>query len=139
MILVNLSKSSLEFSLQITSLQFSEKTLTGMGKLDNLFGSDNIMEKVLGLDFLISPRAYFCINTAGAEVLVQTISEMAGLHRNMTLLDICCGSGAIGLSLASKVGNVSRDFLFYFFHRYLLRILLKQFSELLLNSRQVQK
>ena len=85
-----------------------------MGKLDNLFGSDNIMEKVLGLDFLIFPRAYFCINTAGAEVLVQTISEMAGLHRNMTLLDICCGSGAIGLSLASKVGNVSRDFLFFF-------------------------
>ena len=77
-----------------------------MGKLDNLFGSDNIMEKVLGLDFLISPRAYFCINTAGAEALVQTVAEMAGLHRNMTLLDICCGSGAIGLSLASKVGNV---------------------------------
>ena len=93
--MINLSKSSssFEFSLQITSLQFSEKTLTGMGKLDNLFGSDNIMEKVLGLDFLISPRAYFCINTAGAEVLVQTISEMAGLDRNMTLLDICCGSG----------------------------------------------
>ena len=39
---------------------------------------------------------------------------MAGLHRNMTLLDICCGSGAIGLSLASNVGNVSRDFLFLF-------------------------
>ena len=111
MILVVLSKSSFEL-LQMTSLQFSEKTLTGMGKLDNLFGSDNIMEKVLGLDFLISPRAYFCINTAGAEVLVQTISEMAGLHRNMTLLDICCGSGAIGLSLASKVGNVSPDILF---------------------------
>ena len=32
----------------------------------------------------------------------------------MTLLDICCGSGAIGLSLASNVGNVSRDFLFLF-------------------------
>ena len=59
----------------MTSLQFSEKTLTGMRKLDNLFGSDNIMEKVLGLDFLISPRAYFCINTAGAEVLVQTLRD----------------------------------------------------------------
>ena len=77
-----------------------------MGKLDNLFGSDNIMEQVSGLDFLVSPRAYFCINTAGLEVLVRTVAEVAGLHRNMTLLDICCGSGAIGLSLASKVGNV---------------------------------
>ena len=82
-----------------------------MGKLDNLFGSDNIMEKVSGLDFIISPRAYFCVNTTGAEVLVRTVAEMAGLHRNMTLLDICCGSGAIGLSLASRVGNVRSDFL----------------------------
>ena len=81
-----------------------------MGKLDNLFGSDNIMEKVSGLDFIISPRAYFCINTTGAEVLVRTVTEMAGLHRNMTLLDICCGSGTIGLSLASRVGNVRSDF-----------------------------
>ena len=46
-------------------------------------------------------------------LLNEIISEIAGLHRNMTLLDICCGSGAIGLSLASKVGNVSRDFLFF--------------------------
>lgn len=90
----------------ITSLYFSEKSRTGPGSLDNLYGSDTISEALFGLEFLISPRAYFCINTHGAEILVETIAELAGLHKNMTLLDICCGTGAIGLSLARRCGMV---------------------------------
>ena len=35
--------------MKITSLHFSERTVTGEGNLDNLFGSDNIMERVLGI------------------------------------------------------------------------------------------
>jgi len=90
----------------ITSLYFSEKSRTGPGSLDNLYGSDTISEALFGLEFLISPRAYFCINTHGAEILVETIAELAGLHKNLTLLDICCGTGAIGLSLARRCGMV---------------------------------
>jgi len=90
----------------ITSLYFSEKSRVGPGTLDNLYGSDTISEALSGLEFLISPRAYFCINTHGAEILVDTISELAVLHKNMTLLDICCGTGAIGLSLARRCGTV---------------------------------
>ena len=33
---------------------------------------------------------------------VQGLKESPVLHKNMTLLDICCGTGAIGLSLARK-------------------------------------
>jgi len=90
----------------ITSLYFSEKSRTGPGTLDNLYGSDTISEALFGLEFLISPRAYFCINTHGAEILVETIAELAGLHKNLTLLDVCCGTGAIGLSLARRCGMV---------------------------------
>jgi len=90
----------------ITSMYFSEKSMAGPGSLDNVYGADTIAEKLFNMEFLISPRAYFCINTYGAETLVNAISDLANLHKNMTLLDICCGTGAIGLSLASKVGNV---------------------------------
>jgi len=90
----------------ITSLYFSEKSRVGPGTLDNLYGSDTISEALFGLEFLISPRAYFCINTHGAEILVETIAELSGLHKNLTLLDICCGTGAIGLSLARRCGTV---------------------------------
>jgi len=90
----------------ITSLFFSEKLMSGQGALDNLYGADTIVEKLFDMEFLVSPRAYFCINTRGAETLINTIERFANLHKNMTLLDICCGTGAIGLSLAKKVGNV---------------------------------
>jgi len=90
----------------ITSLFFSEKLMSGQGALDNLYGADTISEKLFDMEFLVSPRAYFCINTRGAETLIDTIERLANLHKNMTLLDICCGTGAIGLSLAKKVGNV---------------------------------
>ena len=91
---------------KVTSLYFSEKSMSGQGSLDNLYGSDSVVETLFDMEFLISPRAYFCINSKGAETLVNTIAVLTNLHRNLTLLDICCGTGAIGLSLSKRVGNV---------------------------------
>ena len=81
----------------ITSLFFSEKLMSGQGALDNLYGADTISEKLFDMEFLVSPRAYFCINTRGAETLIDTIERLANLHKNMTLLDICCGTGIVRL------------------------------------------
>ena len=91
---------------KVTSLYFSEKSVSGQGSLENLYGSDSVMETLNDLQFLISPRAYFCINTKGAETLVNTIAMLTNLHKNLTLLDICCGTGVMGLSLAKRAGNV---------------------------------
>ena len=90
----------------ISSLFWSEKNMSGQGRLENVMGQDTIRERLFDMEFVISPRAYFCINTAGAETLISCITDLTLLHQNMTLLDICCGTGAIGLSLAGKVGNV---------------------------------
>lgn len=38
--------------------------------------------------------------------MFEKISKLTGLHREHTLLDICCGTGSIGLCLASRVGQV---------------------------------
>lgn len=39
-------------------------------------------------------------NTEGAEVLYKKIGENCELDANTILLDICCGTGTIGLTLA---------------------------------------
>lgn len=58
-----------------------------------LFGEPHVFEDLLGLKIRISPDAFFQINTAGAELLYQTIGELSGVNSSTILLDICCGTG----------------------------------------------
>ncbi|XP_039249548.2 tRNA (uracil-5-)-methyltransferase homolog A-like [Styela clava] len=100
-----------------------------------LFGSGFITEDLLGLKFRISPDAFFQCNTPAAEVLYTNIGKMlqpgyvqdyketleekdqseqgieedikdSDMKNNVILFDVCCGTGTIGLSLASKVKHV---------------------------------
>nr|XP_061804738.1 tRNA (uracil-5-)-methyltransferase homolog A-like [Nerophis lumbriciformis] len=69
-------------------------------------GDACIHEELLGLEFRISPHSFFQINTAGAEVLYSTVGEWAQLNEDSTVLDVCCGTGTIGISLAKRVKKV---------------------------------
>ncbi|KAI8486889.1 tRNA (uracil(54)-C(5))-methyltransferase -B [Branchiostoma belcheri] len=71
-----------------------------------LHGEPYIYETCLGHRFRISPEAFFQTNTLGAEVLFQTIAEISGVTADTTLLDICCGTGTIGIVLANSVKKV---------------------------------
>ncbi|XP_027790338.2 tRNA (uracil-5-)-methyltransferase homolog B isoform X1 [Marmota flaviventris] len=71
-----------------------------------LFGEPHIFEDLLGLKIRISPDAFFQINTAGAEMLYRTVGELSGVNSNTILLDICCGTGVIGLSLARHASQI---------------------------------
>lgn len=73
---------------------------------EHVFGTEDIEENLLGLTFQVSPDAFFQVNTPAAEVVYRTAEDVAGLSAETTLLDICCGTGTIGLSLASKVKRV---------------------------------
>lgn len=37
-------------------------------------------------------------------MLYHTVGKMAGVGPNSLLLDVCCGTGTIGLTLAKQVG-----------------------------------
>lgn len=43
---------------------------------------------------------FFTVNTPGAEVLYEQIAEWCGVSKTTTILDICCGTGTIGLTIA---------------------------------------
>lgn len=53
-----------------------------------------------GLKFRISPESFFQINTAASELLFDSAKDLASINSKTTVLDICCGSGTIGLSMA---------------------------------------
>lgn len=40
------------------------------------------------------------MNTGAAEVLYTAVGEWAQLDENSIVLDVCCGTGTIGISLA---------------------------------------
>ncbi|CAB3261655.1 unnamed protein product [Arctia plantaginis] len=72
----------------------------------HLSGSTHITDTILGKQFRISPEAFFQINTAGAEVLYRSAIEMSQVKTESTVVDICCGTGTIGLCFAQHCGKV---------------------------------
>ncbi|XP_019166556.1 PREDICTED: zinc finger CCCH domain-containing protein 24 [Ipomoea nil] len=65
-----------------------------------------IHDYINGLQFCISPTAFFQVNTLAAEKLYSLAGEWAGLGPDTLLFDICCGTGTIGLTLSHRVGMV---------------------------------
>jgi 23S rRNA (uracil1939-C5)-methyltransferase len=69
-------------------------------------GSEYLEEELCGLRFRISHNAFFQTNTEMAERLYGIGAEMAGLTGNERVFDLFCGIGTLGLSLASRAGEV---------------------------------
>ncbi|CAK1551236.1 unnamed protein product [Leptosia nina] len=72
----------------------------------HLLGSTHITDTILGRQFRISPEAFFQINTAGADILYQSAIDLSRVDEKTTLIDVCCGTGTIGLCFAKHCGQV---------------------------------
>lgn len=71
-----------------------------------LYGTDNITDKLCGVEFEISPLSFYQVNRGGAERLYGVAKEFAGLTGSETLIDLYCGAGTIGLSMAKELGHL---------------------------------
>ena len=67
---------------------------------------DVIHEQMCGLDFSLSATAFFQVNTPAAEALYRLAGEWASPNGKSLLLDVCCGTGTIGLTLARDTKKV---------------------------------
>jgi 23S rRNA (uracil1939-C5)-methyltransferase len=71
-----------------------------------LSGTPKLREQIGGLEFMVSPEAFFQTNTEMAERLYAVASELAALRGHERVFDLYCGIGTIGLSLASRAREV---------------------------------
>ena len=71
-----------------------------------LWGDEAIEEQVLGLRFRVRPTAFLQTNTEMAERLYELAIDAAGLTGEETVWDLYCGTGTIGLSMASNALTV---------------------------------
>lgn len=71
-----------------------------------LYGQDFFYEKLLGLQFKITPFSFFQPNTKGAEVLYETVREYIGDIHDLTVFDLFSGTGTISQVLAPVAKKV---------------------------------
>ncbi|MGN1114287.1 MAG: 23S rRNA (uracil(1939)-C(5))-methyltransferase RlmD [Oscillospiraceae bacterium] len=72
-------------------------------KTEVIWGSDVISDTMCGNNITLSPKSFYQVNTIQAEKLYALAEEYADLSKDDILLDLYCGAGTIGLSMASKV------------------------------------
>ncbi len=101
--LINLNKDITSIMLNVNT----EKTNVILGgKNILLYGTPYINDILCDNKYHISPASFYQINRSGAEKLYNLAAEMAELSGNETALDLYCGVGTIGLSVANRVKKV---------------------------------
>lgn len=63
-------------------------------------GAEALDEKVGPLKIQLAPKTNFWLSTAGAEELTRTVESVLDPPELGTVIDIGCGLGLIGLSIA---------------------------------------
>lgn len=67
-----------------------------------LWGEPRIRDILCGVEVSISPLSFYQVNRQGAQVLYGAAARLAALRPGDTLLDLYCGAGTIGLSMAGQ-------------------------------------
>ncbi len=70
-----------------------------------VYGSGYIDDILCGLTFRLSPQSFYQVNRTAAEKLYEIAAEFADA-KNKTVLDLYCGAGTIGLSMAKNAKQV---------------------------------
>lgn len=71
-----------------------------------LFGQEYLIEEILGIEYRVSPQAFFQVNPHQTVNLYQEVLRMIDLKGSETVLDLYCGTGSISLLLAREAGFV---------------------------------
>lgn len=71
-----------------------------------LYGQDYFYEKLLGMEFKITPFSFFQPNSRAAEVLYSTVRDYLGNMKGKTLYDLFSGTGTIGQILSPVAEKV---------------------------------
>ena len=113
--------SSLPYSDELTSLvtkkfpsvvgilinENSENTNVVLGeKFTVLYGRDHIFDTLSGVTLKITAPSFYQVNHGATELLYSKARELARLEKGDLLLDLFCGAGSIGLSMAEDASEL---------------------------------
>ncbi len=85
----------------------TDKTNLILGKESiTLHGKGYIEDEISGVPVQLGVQSFYQVNTLAAEQLYAVAAEFAALQPTDTLLDLYCGMGTIGLSMAQQCSNV---------------------------------
>ncbi len=85
----------------------TEDTNVIMGKKETvIYGKGYIEDVLCGKRFRISPLSFYQVNHAQAQRLYEKAAEFAVTGNTRTLVDLYCGAGTIGLTMADKVESL---------------------------------
>ena len=71
-----------------------------------LWGSETICDTLLGKRFEISPNSFYQVNREQCEKLYSLAADYAKTDGSQTVVDLYCGAGTIGLTMADKVRSL---------------------------------
>jgi 23S rRNA (uracil1939-C5)-methyltransferase len=84
------------------------KTSMVLGERETvLYGKGFISDRIASCVFRISSRSFYQVNPVQTEVLYQTAIDLADVHEEDEVLDLCCGIGTISLLAREKAKHVS--------------------------------
>lgn len=76
------------------------------GRYRLLEGKDYLTDRLCGLTFRISPESFYQVNHGACELLYGVAKERAGLTGRERVIDLYCGIGTIGLTMADRAAEV---------------------------------
>ena len=68
-----------------------------------IYGDGYITDILCGVKIKLSPLSFYQVNRNGAELLYKKAAEYVAPTPDQTILDLYCGTGTIGLSMANTV------------------------------------
>ena len=85
----------------------TQRTNVALGRrCRTIWGRDSIRARLCGLEFEISPLSFYQVNRSQAERLYGIAADYAMPGEGSLLLDLYCGTGTIGLSMARRAGRL---------------------------------
>ena len=71
-----------------------------------LFGRDYIFDTLGGVNLKITAPSFYQVNRGAADLLYAKAKELAAPTKDDLVLDLFCGAGSIGLSMADVAGEI---------------------------------
>ncbi len=75
-------------------------------KFHSVMGDGKILDTLAGVKLEFTPNSFYQVNHSAAEILYKKALALAAPQKSDTILDLYCGVGSIGLSMAKHAGEV---------------------------------